>query len=62
MTTTNEDKLRDYLKRTAATLQSTRERLLEVEESAVEPIAVVGLGCRFPGNVVDGASLWDLVS
>lgn len=31
------------------------------EVSRREPIAVVGMGCRFPGGVVDAASLWRLL-
>ncbi len=42
------------------------ERLRALQESrtapASEPIAVVGLGCRFPGNVHDSASFWDLLT
>ncbi|MER7056124.1 SDR family NAD(P)-dependent oxidoreductase [Streptomyces sp. NPDC000351] len=56
------DKLRSYLRRAVGDAQHLRERVRELEESAREPIAVVGVGCRFPGGATSPEGLWGLVS
>ncbi|MGH8932102.1 MAG: type I polyketide synthase, partial [Egibacteraceae bacterium] len=57
----SEEKFLDYLKRVTADLRQTRRRLREVEEKAQEPVAIVGVGCRFPGAVDSPQGLWELV-
>nr|APD71696.1 type I polyketide synthase 2 [Streptomyces sp.] len=54
-----EDKLRGYLKRVTAELLETRERLVAAESG--EPIAIVGMACRFPGQVRSPQDLWRLM-
>ncbi|MEU2929432.1 SDR family NAD(P)-dependent oxidoreductase [Streptomyces sp. NPDC007251] len=56
------DKLRSYLRRAVGDAQELRERVRELEQSAREPIAVVGVGCRFPGGVTSPEGLWSVVS
>jgi len=58
----NEEKLRDYLKWVTTDLAETRQRLQELEAGEKEPIAIVAMGCRFPGGVTSPEDLWDLVS
>ncbi|MGW3078446.1 type I polyketide synthase, partial [Kitasatospora sp. NPDC001132] len=56
-----QDKLLGYLRKATADLQSTRRRLHELESAADEPIAIVALGCRYPGDVRGPEDLWELV-
>ncbi|MFD0279945.1 type I polyketide synthase, partial [Kitasatospora sp. NPDC127111] len=58
----NDQKLRDYLKRALADAQKANRRLQEVEAAKREPIAIIGMACRLPGGISSPEDLWRLVS
>ena len=53
---------KDLLARALVELRSLRQRLAEAQRAAREPIAVVGVGCRYPGDVHGPDDLWRLLS
>lgn len=50
----------DKLKKALLAIKKLKQQLEETSNNT-EPIAVVGIGCRYPGGVKDADSFWDLL-
>ncbi|MGV9317280.1 polyketide synthase docking domain-containing protein, partial [Streptomyces sp. NPDC003691] len=57
----NSGRLREYLRRATTELRQANQRLRDIEEGEREPVAVIGIGCRYPGGIRNPDDLWNLV-
>src|ERR1044072_9959108 len=49
------------IKRAVLAVDDLRARLEVAERERTEPIAITGIGCRFPGGANDPESFWQLL-
>ncbi|MFH8367579.1 type I polyketide synthase [Streptomyces sp. NPDC018031] len=62
MTSLDQSQTGATLRRAFATVERLQRRLEESERARTEPIAIVGVGCRFPGGVTDADGYWRLLA
>ncbi|MCG8667952.1 MAG: polyketide synthase, partial [Pseudomonadales bacterium] len=59
MTSKNNKDTSSVLKQAVKELRRTKQELNKLQQERHEPIAVIGLGCRFPGGVDSPQKLWN---
>ncbi len=57
-----DEQLLDYLKRVTVELHDARRRLRDLEAGEREPLAIVGIGCRYPGGAHSPEELWRMLA
>ncbi|UGT60381.1 type I polyketide synthase [Nocardia asteroides] len=58
----DETELREHLRTAIGDLRKSNQRVRQLERGAREPIAIVGIGCRYPGGVRSAEQLWSVVA
>ena len=58
----DEEKFLEYLKKRTADPRDAPRGARTLEARDFEPVAIVGMGCRFPGGTDSPEDLWDLVA
>jgi len=58
---TKDDKQLSALKKAYLKLEELQHRLDLLEQGKREPLAIIGMACRFPGDANDSEAFWQLL-